>query len=835
MKKKGIRITSAVMTACMVMMGVAGCGNAAQTGSNVVKGSESDSDDSLDSEEELTEAITGGLGVSEVESGKDETVYVYVDNAGTVSKITVNDVIRNSENGNIEDVSCLSDIENIKGDETYTQEDGKLVWNSTGNTITYQGTSDKELPVDMKITYTLDGKEVSADELAGASGHVTIKYEYINNTATSKVVDKAKREVVVPFVVASGMVLPSDRCANITIDNGKVLDEGSNSIVVGYAMPGVMECIREQVNDEEGILDKVEIPDSFTVEADVVDFEQDMSLTVMLPNVLGDKDKEAVDTSNITDKLDELDDSTGELLSASDKLDNGIGELKDGTGKLKEGTDTLKAGTNELKDGTSTAKDGSGKLVKGSKDLKDGAKELKDGVKKLKDGAATAAEGSETIKTNLKTLSDGAASAETGAKQLSDGLTSLKDSCDTLNTAAGTASTGMTDVANGIKTVDDSLDTLNTAMSDETSGLVSGAAAVATGATSAKAGVDELVTTLTQAPASITASVDAIMADVTKLTGITTVKELSDIVNDVNAAIAGYESSVPVATVLSNATGGKITSYEVYNRLVQANYSITALNQVADSMSAMIEGKADDVKKLKQGMADLEAGAGKVSEGVGTVYASTTKIAEGTEALVTGSATLDSGLSTMSTSIGQLVTGVDKLKSGASTLYSGNTSISSGASKLYTGMVSLDSGIDTLSSGIGELYTGTGTLYSGAGTLSAGLISLDKGILKLDNGASKLDFGVGDLKKGVKTLDKGAGKLKDGSEEFCEGINKFSEEGISKLTSLVRDDLAGAADVVGAILEEGKSYKNYSGISDDMDGTVKFIYKTEGIKADDAE
>ena len=842
MRKKHVKALSAAMVMSLMISGMAGCAANADSKEESKDDGRQVSADAKDSSSEkaVTDAITEGLKQNGVSVGKDETVYAFLDNSGAVSKVTVNDVIKNPESGSVDDVSDLKDINNVKGDETFDADGSKLTWKTDGENITYQGTSDKELPIDMKITYKLDGRKIEPDQLAGATGHIEIKYEYTNNTETTKDVDGVDKKVVVPFIAASGMMLPADKCTNITVDNGKVLEEGSNSIVVGYAVPGVMDCIKEQVNDENDILDKINVPESFTVEADVVDFEQDMCLTVVIPAALDKtEDSENINLDDITDKLDELSDGSEKLVDGSSDLDDGAGDLVDGASKIKDGTGELKDGTVTLKDGTAQLKDGAGKLVKGSGDLKKGVGDLNTGAKKLDAGAKSAVDGSSKIKDGLGTLSKGAADAEKGAKQLADGTGTLKSSSEQLKTGAKSASDGMTTLSNGISEIDKGMSALDTAVKSD-NGLKKGAASLAAGAVTAEAGVNQLITTLKSTPDSVTAgidkSIDAILEKV-KPYGFDSSDKLAATITAIDAAIAENEAGVPVSTVLSGATGGKITSYKVYAQLVQANNSISTLEaakaEIKSSMDAAITASADQIKQLQEGMASLKDGSAALSSGVNTLADSTGKLAAGTKSLVTGAATLKSGMTTLSDGADKLAAGAATLNTGAASLYKGNKSINSGAATLNAGMTTLDSGIGTLAGGITTLYKGTDKLYNGASTLNKGTSDLEKGIITLDKGAGKLKKGSTRLDNGVGDLYDGALTLKDGTAELKDGMLQFDEDGIEKITSLFGDDLSDAVSLVKAVFDEGRSYKNYSGISDDMDGTVKFIYKTEGISKDE--
>lgn len=61
------------------------------------------------------------------------------------------------------------------------------------------GQVNEELPVDVKITYKLDGEEIEPSELAGKSGKVTIRFDYTNNTKKTVTVDSKNTEVISPL------------------------------------------------------------------------------------------------------------------------------------------------------------------------------------------------------------------------------------------------------------------------------------------------------------------------------------------------------------------------------------------------------------------------------------------------------------------------------------------------------------------------------------------------------------------------------------------------------------------------------------------------------------
>ena len=194
---------------------------------------------------------------------KDETVYVNADADGKTSKITVSDqLVGAGSEKDIKDASSLSDIQNVKGDETYTGSGDSMVWDSDGNDIYYQGTSDKELPVGVSFTYYLDGKEIAPKDLAGKSGKLTIKIQYTNNTSVQTKVGDKTETMKTPFVMMTGMILPGENFSNVTIDNGKIINDGSRNIVLGFGMPGLkddldLDSLKDKLKDAKDDADKL--------------------------------------------------------------------------------------------------------------------------------------------------------------------------------------------------------------------------------------------------------------------------------------------------------------------------------------------------------------------------------------------------------------------------------------------------------------------------------------------------------------------------------------------------------------------------------------------------
>ena len=329
LNKKTIKIVSVSLAAVMLAGGIGAVSYAA---------GKTTGEDRLNmTEQEMTDAA---MSAGTLAASKDETVYVLAGADGTPKKIIVSDWIKN-ENGDdaVTDKTDLSDVEVTKGDATYTIDENNMrVWQSGGEDIYYSGTSDKELPVSVNISYKLDGKSVSPDELAGKSGKLTMRFDYSCNVKTKANVNGSATELYVPFMTLTGMILPSDTFKNVSVTNGKIINDADRTIVAGMALPG----LKENLNIKS---DKFEIPDYVEITADVTDFEMETTVTVATNEIFNEIDLKDADS---------LDDLTGSL----DKLKSAMQQLMDGSDELYGGLQTLLSKTNDLTSSVAKLKNG---------------------------------------------------------------------------------------------------------------------------------------------------------------------------------------------------------------------------------------------------------------------------------------------------------------------------------------------------------------------------------------------------------------------------------------------------------------------------------------------
>lgn len=281
---------------------------------------------------------------------------------------------------------------------------------SADDKLSYDGYEKAELPVTTDIRYTLDGKDVKGEKMAGKSGHMVMEVKFDNHTKSGN--------VCVPFLAVTAMALDGDIFSNVEVTNGKLIEDGGRSMIFGYALPGV----KESLGTEE-----IDVPDKVTVEADVKNFQMETIYTMMTSEVFTEMNVDSESgLTNLTDNIDKLSDGVEQLLSGSNALSDGAGKLSEGAEKLTEGTDTLTQGIGDLYTGSKELKTGTDGLNKGAGDLEKGARALSDGSRQIDMGM-------QNLNSGLAELTANSSAVNAGAKQLTDAV--LKEAENSLLTA----------------------------------------------------------------------------------------------------------------------------------------------------------------------------------------------------------------------------------------------------------------------------------------------------------------------------------------------------------------------------------------------------------------
>ena len=785
-----VRVVAGVLTIALVGGCVGTYTVKAEKNDTVVseEGAETTEAEEVSEDDSLEDELLGKVSVSKKDMDKEETVYFITDASGNVDKTIVSDHLYNRDGKDtIEDVSSLSDIENVKGDEEFTQDGDKLQWKADGNDIYYQGTTNAEAPVSQKVTYYLDGKEISPEDLAGKSGKVTIHFDYTNNTSYTETVNGEKVTVSVPFAAITGLVL-DDSFSNIEVTNGDVKENNGSNIVLGYALPGLSDSLDVEDSD---FADDVTIPDYFEVTADVEDFSLSTAMTFVV-NAANYVGVEGASLDSVDDLLDELSDATE--------------QLQDGSAELADGADTLA----------------------------DGAKTLKDGMSTLKTGLASYTDGANQINTGLNTLNASVPSLTSGIATLNSSAKSLSDGVALLNS---TVSAKFTDSEKQalVAQVDGTIASQKSAIEAQAAATVD--AQKEQIQAQAAAVVESQKDQIQTAAAGIVASQESDIKSRAKtavdneFAGEKGAYVRSNAQSELAQVKSVIESGVKVQfvdnianSVVGTQYEGTVTSYSIAAGIYdKQNGSGAADAFVATQVNTIMTSLEDGVVSAAQQAAETaaqEAAYTAATETAGTAAYMGASQAAGTAAYLGASEAAKTAAYTGAV-LGAEQAAVSAAEQTKSTVASSINATQANGYSLVTGMQALAAGTQTLADSAPALTSGITQLVNGSNTL-------------VSNNKTLLD-GANQLADGTVQLSDGANTLAEGSHTLADGIVEFNEKGINKILDAYNGDIEPLANKLQATLDAGADYQSYAGIADGANGSVKFVYKLASIKTADAE
>lgn len=823
-----VRVVAGVLTIALVGTGIGATAVFAEKNSTAVTAEADSTTDSSKDADNIADKLMDSVSLKDNDADKDESVYLISDANGNVNKTIVVDHLKNKDKKDtLEDASNLSDIENVKGKEKFTQSGDKLTWQAGGKDIYYQGTATEEPPVTQKVTYYLDGKEISPEDLAGKSGKVKIRFDYTNTTSYTETVNGEKQTVSVPFAAITGLVL-GDGFENIEVTNGKAEVSDSSSVVLGYALPGLKDSLGIKDGDLDG---DVNIPEYMEMTADVENFSMPAAMTFVV-NASDYVSTDGIDTSDIDDMINDLKDASTQLQDGSKTLAEGTDTLADGLSTLQSKLGTFASGVGTLQSGLKTYTDGVSTLSGGLNTLGNSTGALVSGADKLNSGAGQLASGSATLKDGLKSYTDGASQLNAGLNQLNDntgslatGVTSLNDGAKTLSDGINAANKGAAGVSAGVAQLKTSIDTAKT-----------GADSLAAGAKQVDDGIGQLEQSLSDMPETIKDNINKSLEPLNELNVGTLFKTLRYIDTDkitadnvskaADAAVNHAEDIIKALTGMHDADPSATYSKIVVG-LSQGKGAVSvysAVNQSVTDSASTVKALKDGSAKVSEGASSLDAGLGQLADGASKLSSGASDLATGTTKLATGATELQTGTQSLTDKLPELTNGITSLVNGSNELVKNNDTLNAGAALLNAGASQLSAGTQSLMNSVPTLTSGIKQLVDGSNTLVANNAQLNSGASQLADGTNQIVSGVDQLTTGSKTLSEGAHTLAD-------GMVQFNEEGINKILDAYNGDLKPFTDKLQAVIDAGEEYQTYSAIADGQTGSVKFIYKLASIDA----
>lgn len=615
---------------------------------------ETESDDDKSIAGKLISMLGNNSDAEESMDGKEETVYLISDANGNVTNTIVSSWLKNgSASARIEDMTTLSEIENVKGDETFTQDGEKITWQADGEDIYYRGTTTKEMPISQQLTYYLDGNEISPEELAGKSGRVTIRFDYTNHEKVMADINGKQEEIYVPFTVVSGVVL-DDSFRNVRVNNGRVLSTGDKIAAVGFAMPGLKESLGVSDDDFD---DDFEFPEYVEITADVEDFSLEMTATAAVAGLMSDDEL----SKNLD--LSELDDTVDDLTDAMDQLKDGGSRLSDGLDTLHENMGDFSSGVNSLKDGVNAYTEGASKLADGIQTLSDSSGSLESGVNALNSSAKTIHEGIQKLDQTLNTqMTDKEKAA--AVKEVNQTIEAqFAQGSDSYHQIYDAAVQNFNNTINGESTVQ-----------------------------SVQAGIQSGM----QAQGLTSEGVIAALAQYYAANGFTDASGQNYPAEVCQSNVPGTETTYAVYFANAVLNGGLASS-------LADGITSGIASQGAPSVGEAVVNACESAAK-QAGAAAAVSGAESAKKQIASAIEA--KDAQSGYSLVSGVQALSAGTQQLADSVPALKSGISQLLGGANELTGNNAALKDGVSKLADGTVQIRDGVVKLDDGAHELSDG---------------------------------------------------------------------------------------------------------------------------------
>ena len=843
-----VRVVAGVLTIALVGTGIGATAVFAEKNSTAVTAEADSTTGSSKDADDIADKLMDSVSLKDNDADKDESVYLISDANGNVNKTIVVDHLKNKDKKDtLEDASNLSDIENVKGKEKFTQSGDKLTWQAGGKDIYYQGTATAEPPVTQKVTYYLDGKEISPEDLAGKSGKVKIRFDYTNTTSYTETVNGEKQTVSVPFAAITGLVL-GDGFENIEVTNGKAEVSDSSSVVLGYALPGLKDSLGIKDGDLDG---DVNIPEYMEMTADVENFSMPAAMTFVV-NASDYVSTDGIDTSDLDDMINDLKDASTQLQDGSktlaegtDTLSDGLSTLQSKLGTFASGVGTLKSGLKTYTDGVSTLSGGLNKLNSNVPTLSNGITTLNSSAKSLNDGVAllNATVSAKFTDSEKKTLLDQVhstlesqkseiekqaqttvASQKTAIQKQAQSAVDLQKT-DIQKQAQSTVADQKEDIEKKAQAaVDDQKEQIKsvaaeTVKQQETEIKNQAASAVEQEFTSGKTDY------ITNEAKKQLVSIKPVIESGVKAQFVQKMAEKNPAITDYDSAKTFFDQNVgmkdgaaeacvneQIDTIINNLAGSVASTAKDASKIAAGEAAYTAASQTAGE--AAYTGAS-----LAAGTAAYTAArqtAGEAAYAGASLAATTAAYTGASQAATTAAYT-----GAVSGAEQATITSAEQTK--ATVAASINQKQANGYS-LVTGMKALADGTQTLYNSVPTLTSGIKQLVDGSNTLVANNAQLNSGASQLADGTNQIVSGVDQLTTGSKTLSEGAHTLAD-------GMVQFNEEGINKILDAYNGDLKTFTDKLQAVIDAGEEDQTYSAIADGQTGSVKFIYKLASIEA----
>ena len=733
---------------------------------------------------------------------KEESVYSKLDSNGMVYQTTVSNHLKNTEKSELlKDISDLMNIENVSGDQEFSEENGKLIWKAEGEDIYYQGNSNKELPIECKITYKLNGEEISKEDIIGKSGVVKIKFEFTNKEQREVLINGKMQTMYVPFVVGMGTVIDNENNKNIEITNGKAIDNGNKSMIFGVALPGMQESLGINKNT-------IEIPSTIEISMETKNFEMNEIYCFATPKLIEEDD---IELFNNVDKIYSM---ANELKDGSNQLVQGSKQLSDGASKLNNGTHEL---SKELNAQIAKYENARNKLANKEELEEKIVSIINSEMKKLMPELQILAEeeAKNVVKANLK--------GENGLEEKT-AQTALAFTKTAINTK-------LQELANSNAEITIPEELINQIQNDLLIALKN---------VESKQDVQVLENTIkeliirdltdtvkTKTNEVITTNVDTMKTNITDPTALMTESEkvaLNQSKNQIaQAMVPGIKMQYPSLTDEKAFTQALNSVNQLVTSVSKGTMDKT-LDQVKNQTPTMAE---NTVKEIASNLSTNEALEKAISDYSNKI------ITEIKQAI--GEETLNAIKENIKNEI------IEELKNA----FMNDKTLQAQISEMIEEKINptIDSIAEQTATKLAEDFT-----ENLANQIASNLIKkqlngelsgteLDKELSKyedlINSKLGEVDNQVKTLKDALNQLTDGTNQLANGANELQNGMSKFDEEGIQKIYNIVNNNVKDLQVRIEKLRELSNEYNSFTNIDENTKGNVRFIMMIDSLKKEE--
>lgn len=731
---------------------------------------------------------------------KDETIFSKTTSSGEAYETIVSARLKNDDEKKLlNDLSNLMDIENVNGDETFEKNGESIVWNANGKDIYYQGNSEEALPIDLNVTFKLDGETISKDDIIGKSGKVEIVLSYTNNAKQVVNINGKPSTLYTPFVVVAGTVINNEKNTNITVSSGKVLDQDKKTVVTGVCLPGMQESLNISK-------DKIDIPDSITITMDATDFEIGSIMSFMTPKAFVDTD------SKLWDDLDEVYSKVNELQNASNQLVNGTGALKNGASQLNTGAHQL---SKELNSKIDTYYNMKSQLSNKKQVEQKIANIINQELQKMMPSIQAQAEkeAADAIKNHKSELEQSTVDTAKNytKKAVENKLSDLAQQGDFLTDAQRKQLEDAIakDIQKVLTDIESNEDMQKFEKAVEDAVIQDVKSSVATGTSKAVTGMVEKNKQAIDA-----ASPAALTADASDMVALVAAGLQA---KGLDEATAKAQAQAYVATLIKQTSKNTLDQVKDQSNSISdavVDQSVTNIKKAMTTDGAVEQAIQKLEKSIAQNLAkELNTNDPEVVQATEDALAQ--YIINDLLETLSNDKVFQTYLNQaetqvkneISTTIEQVANATAKDLASQYTETLANEIAQNLIKKQLSGKVT-DSDIDKVFSKYEDLF---------------------------NTKIKEADKGMKELRTALKQLTNGTEQLSEGSKQLADGMKTFHETGINKICNYINGDVKDVATRAEKLQDLSKNYKNFSKTADNNDvavGDINFVYITDGAKKD---